>query len=435
MHGMTSPVIVVPGITGSDLQDEYELPPEPVWTALKRRFEDITLHPGDRRYELREPARVVAGGPLPQVYEELIKALRDELSGDEDKPVPVFPFGYDWRMALKLTEKQLAAFVVEVIDRTRLIPHYRDGGYCEHPTVSLVGHSMGGLIIAGYLARYSGKCVDKVITLGAPFGGSYEAVVKIVTGTSTFWIADSATRERKTARLTPSLYHLIPRFGGLDADGVGKTDLFCPESWQSSVKRSIGSRVSGWRVAGCEILGDMLKEAKEHRDRICRLKLSDPGEQGSPGAEFGKRNWLAIVGVDAETRVGLRIVGDGKERRFDLRSMERRNCWTSENGAARYDTGDGVVPLSGAIPPFLDRCQVVCVTPDDFGYWELDDRAFSRLVHFHASLPSMNMVHRLIVRFLLGRPDHYCNTWGRRLPGVKKWKPPLCLREKDKPCE
>lgn len=106
MHRMTSPVIVVPGITGSDLQDEYELPPEAVWTTLKRRFEDITLHPGDQRYEFREPARVVAGGPLPPVYEELIKALRDELSDDKDAPVPVLPFGYDWRMALAPTEEQ-----------------------------------------------------------------------------------------------------------------------------------------------------------------------------------------------------------------------------------------------------------------------------------------------------------------------------------------
>lgn len=59
-----SPVIVIPGITASDLHDEYELPPEAVWTtALKRRYNRITLHPEDQRYELREPARVTPRGP------------------------------------------------------------------------------------------------------------------------------------------------------------------------------------------------------------------------------------------------------------------------------------------------------------------------------------------------------------------------------------
>ena len=54
-----SPVIVIPGITASDLHDEYELPPEAVWsTVLKRRYDRVTLHPADQRYELREPARV-----------------------------------------------------------------------------------------------------------------------------------------------------------------------------------------------------------------------------------------------------------------------------------------------------------------------------------------------------------------------------------------
>ena len=44
----------------------------------------------------------------------------------------------------------------------------------------------------------------------------------------------------------------------------------------------------------------------------------------------------------------------------------------------------------------------------------------------------MNMLHRVILRFLLGREDPYGNTWGWRLPGVEEWNPPLePLREKD----
>ena len=61
-----SPVIVVPGITASDLHDEYELPPEAVWTTmLKRRYDRVTLHPEDQRYELQRAGPGHAARPLP----------------------------------------------------------------------------------------------------------------------------------------------------------------------------------------------------------------------------------------------------------------------------------------------------------------------------------------------------------------------------------
>ena len=67
------PVIVVPGIKGSFLNDEYEVPFEDVWTAPRnmwaavinrgrKSYERIAMHPHDLRHEAREPARVRAGG-------------------------------------------------------------------------------------------------------------------------------------------------------------------------------------------------------------------------------------------------------------------------------------------------------------------------------------------------------------------------------------
>ncbi len=48
---------------------------------------------------------------------------------------------------------------------------------------------------------------------------------------------------------------------------------------------------------------------------------------------------------------------------------------------------------------------------------------------FHAVLPKMSLLHRLIVRFLTGADNPYQNTWGRRIPGVSDWCPPLALQE------
>ena len=147
---LTYPVVVVPGITASHLRDEYQLPPELVWGVLERDYARVALHPDNLRYEALEPARVTADSILEVAYEELVEELRYNLRDQEDEPVPVYPFGYDWRQPLAIVEQELAGFVDEVIARTRLIKHYDKAGYGNDPRVNLVGHSMGGLVIAGW---------------------------------------------------------------------------------------------------------------------------------------------------------------------------------------------------------------------------------------------------------------------------------------------
>ena len=404
MPATISPVIVIPGITASDLFDQYELPPEAVWTTMRhKRHDRIALHPADRRYEL-----------------------------------PVFPFGYDWRMPLDLTEARLDAFVREVIDRALLMPLYRgDPDFAASPTVTLIGHSMGGLIIAGYLEHYSAGLVDKVVTLATPFQGSWEAVLKLTTGTGDLGDDSGKARERHAARMTPALYHLLPSYGGgLTVEDGLEPDIFQPDAWQPSVVRTIEGKVGGWDVSGAELFAEMLGAARAHRDRIGDLELGggDNGDgAGHDSARLPIDRWLAIAGADDETRVGLRVRrSDDGAPRFDLRSAERRNQWDSDEDALRLDSGDGTVPLEGAVAPFLDASRLVCVTPDDFGYWELKDRTLTRFTGLHGLLPTMNMVHRMILRFLLGKDDPYGNTWGRRFPGVAvgEWQPPLPLAGK-----
>ena len=165
----THPVIVVPGITGTQLRDEYQLPPEVVWSVLQHEYARIALHPDDPRYEAQEPARVQADNVFDVAYKELIQELRYNLREKEDESVPVFPFGYDWRQPLEIVVEQFSEFVDEVIARTGLIRHYADAGYMNDPKVNLVGHSMGGLIITGYLAKKGKKArVAKVATLATP---------------------------------------------------------------------------------------------------------------------------------------------------------------------------------------------------------------------------------------------------------------------------
>ncbi len=79
------PVIFVPGITATSLEDYYPIPPEEVWTAvLYKRYERISLHPDDIRYEAIEPARVGPYSLFGLIYEDLIEALRHDLAGTRD---------------------------------------------------------------------------------------------------------------------------------------------------------------------------------------------------------------------------------------------------------------------------------------------------------------------------------------------------------------
>ena len=105
------------------------------------------------------------------------------------------------------------------------------------------------------------------------------------------------------------------------------------------------------------------------------------------------------------------------------------NDWKSKDEVLRRQTGDGTVHFEGALPKFLPYNSLVCVSPDDYGSWELKDRGLTMLSSFHGILPNMNMLQRLIARYFKDAPDTKKNTWGHPPPGVSdnEWDPPLKL--------
>lgn len=425
---LPNPVIVVPGITASYLVDEYPLPPEMIWKVLpiSKDFVRSALHPDNQRYELKEPARVRSGQIYEIAYRELIEELRHNLTAREDHPVPVFPFGYDWRMPLAVVEDELGLFVEEVIERTLLMKHYyEDVEFRENPKVNLVGHSMGGLVIAGYLERVGGPAqIGKVVSLASPFRGSLEAALKIATGMADLGTGAASSREREAARLTPSLYQMLPSFdGAVRTQGDVPGDLLKPDSWQPGVVRTLTEFVSvhgrdrdNPREQAERLFSALLAQAVEHRDRLEGFSPSDVG--------LGDSDWLCVVGIGSRTRM---FIGSKRDESgnvaFEINSKQRLD--------KDSDTGDGTVPLPGALPAFVPENKVVCVSPDDYGYWELQDKIMTAAGGFHGILPNMNMLHRMIVRFFTGAGNPHGNTWGRALPGVEKadWDPPLDLGE------
>ncbi len=424
---LPAPVIFLPGIMGSTLRDEYPVGPENVWSVAKaalKSYERITLHPDNLRYEVIEPARVVKDQVFELFYHEIIEELRYNLSPGPDQPVPVYPFAYDWRQPLAVTQAALAAFVTEVIERTSLMRHYFDAGYtAANGKVNLVGHSMGGVIIAGYASDYGLDRVEKVVTLAAPFRGSIESIAKTTLGGGGFSAASGGSREREAARTTPALYHLLPSYDG--AVKPTKLDVYLPENWQRSIVNTLASFVERHSLALKEtddakrsaeaqtlaedLLKKILDEAWEHRAGLEKLKLPD------------SKIWLSVVGVGADTRLNVKITVDPDDGPgFEL--PDPSNEWTKKSSSE--DTGDNTVPFPGARCAFIPEEQVVCLSPDDFEFLEFGDKLLNHL-GFHSALPNMNVAIRLTISHLLGRPQG--DIWGRCSPEInaKDWDPPI----------
>jgi pimeloyl-ACP methyl ester carboxylesterase len=417
------PVIFIPGITGTSLHDDYPLKTVDLWTMiLNHDYQRISLHPDNMRYEAIEPARVYVGR-LFSIYNEFIEALRHELSPAADQPTPVFAFPYDWRRDVRDTAAELRDFIEEVIARTELLRHY--DGYANVRKVDLVAHSMGGLLVCEYLSQLGHeKRVGKVATVGTPFAGSIEAVLKLTVGLGVLSYAKPNERERESARSTPAVYQLLPSYPGSVVSPEGNAlDVFDPANWQQSVVDSLSEYVrlhsvrdhspKSRRTAKARaMLKSLLDGARASRATADKLSL--------PGTGLKKEDWLAVIGADDKTRQQVQIVTRGRKPYFDLDVAKPINEWPDSRA-----TGDGTVPLNGALPRFLPETALVAVRPDDFGFFEIGDRLMLPAAGFHAVLTSMNLVQRLVTKHLM--PKFKGRIDAQPIPGVarKDWKPPL----------
>jgi hypothetical protein len=198
-------VIVVPGIMGSQLgiRRAPPLPDDIVW-----------IDPIDIQHGRLRSLRVGAAAPIVPLGVVLFSYLRLQLHLRARGFAAEF-YDYDWR----LSAAELGRAFAEHLRR--------------HPAarLSVVAHSLGGLVTRAALAQPGTRKVARVILLGTPNQGSY-AAVQALRGT------DAVVR--KVARLAPadsaetlaadvyssfaSLYDLLPV-------GSARTALFDAAAW------------------------------------------------------------------------------------------------------------------------------------------------------------------------------------------------------------
>jgi pimeloyl-ACP methyl ester carboxylesterase len=386
------------------------------------------------------------------IYGELVDLLRRDLPERGEPAVPVYVFAYDWRQDNRFSAARLGDFIREVIDRSNLLRRY--AGRCE--AVDLVGHSMGGLVIAACLAAgkhltSSGRPqVRRVVTLGTPYLGSVDALAKFATGESEI-VGQSRHAEREIARLTPAVYQLLPVYerAFFELATQRTLDLFDSENWQPSIVDSIAFSIlqSSTRkdlsAMGAE--GDALRATAARRLLDKRLESCRDLHQEIDGLDPDElllegNGWLPVVGIDRKTRFAAAVSdrtdpNTGRTKReFDFLVGERDYEGEERTPASfrdlRLRLGDGVVPLHGAVPRWIKRECVVCVAERDFrGLLDFQEMLVRKFTSLHVTLPLMNLVQRWVMSFLKG--ERWGEIWGRPLPDVAKseWRSPVAGAE------
>lgn len=138
-----------------------------------------------------------------QPYTAIERRLRDAV-GDRRA---LKPFPYDWRLPVDLNAKRFAQEATDHLERWRSA-HLNAGDV----QLTLVAHSMGGLVAWQAIQKFGLKNVRSLVTLGTPFGGSLNAFRILAEGDDAATTPGLTTLRaaRDLARTCPSVYDLLP---------------------------------------------------------------------------------------------------------------------------------------------------------------------------------------------------------------------------------
>ena len=274
-----NPVIVIPGILGSKLEDP--MVKTPVWGAFTYGAADPDYPAGARLVALPmeqgkalellvdnvaptvvldslelDLALFVRGLEI-QAYDEIIMTLaagayRDQtlaLAGAVDygeNHFTCFQYAYDWR-------RDIAEQAVVLHNLVRSAQQAAKDGYGldAHPKVDVVAHSMGGLVLRYYL-RYGTQAlpedgslpeltwegaqnVERAIIIGTPSAGSVLSLKQLVEGVNYVGLITPTYRPAVLGSM-PSIYQLLPRVRHkrvVDGQTGEPIDFYDPVVWQA----------------------------------------------------------------------------------------------------------------------------------------------------------------------------------------------------------
>ncbi|MFH1740279.1 MAG: hypothetical protein ABIH23_14820, partial [bacterium] len=193
-------------------------------------------------------------------------------------------------------------------------------------------HSMGGLVLRSALTLRQPNPFDgvgRIVFVAPPFKGSCSIPEVLIKGEKNGWLSKEEDF-RKLARTFPSVYQLIPSFGGAAVDMDGKNlNLFNFRNWQANVtasgmfKQSFLANAKAFHQGGVATHGGTSDAPM--------LKDSDLRQHAE--------NVLIVLSVGHKTRYQIQV---------DTNNETNRNWFIFDNNKGFDNNGDERVHMKSA---------------------------------------------------------------------------------------
>jgi hypothetical protein len=332
-----NPVLIVPGLTGTEMKKGNEL----FWADLGRMLADI----GDEFMDPLSFAENLAPIDSAIYITSVIKKLETDMGliqfdyadglinefvgQDYAENEMLFTFPYDWRYGVSgkfedgtTVTDLLAQKIQDILQQTGA------------SKVDVVAHSMGGLLVKQYVMENpSSHNIGKAIFVGVPNTGAPKAVKGLLQGDNFGipWLADAEIK--KISENMPSAYDLLPSQKYYDIKGsfiktIEEVNLTTENPTQQNIVNDLDYQETKSFLTNDHSLNSLALAGAEN----LHTQSFDNFDARTAGVDV-----YNLVGCKAAT---LEKIIEIKRNSFLGSSIEYRNL--------KFTTGDGTVPFESA---------------------------------------------------------------------------------------
>ncbi len=218
--GQLDPVIIIPGITGTELFYNAEK----IWLDQVKAvfspsddFLDVLSmdDAGSPLFEITtgEVTRSIDFPIIDVPAIDVMQGLIDELrTAGYEEGQNLFIFPYDWREHISESAQSLNEFI--------------NNNILGQQKIDIIAHSMGGLVIKKYLLDFGNEKIDKLIFAGTPHTGSPKSAKTLIFGDPLvpYIPVINYSTIKEIARNMPAIYELLPDENYFDYSGYLKSN-------------------------------------------------------------------------------------------------------------------------------------------------------------------------------------------------------------------
>ncbi|MEP5611174.1 MAG: hypothetical protein ABJP45_02935 [Cyclobacteriaceae bacterium] len=335
-------IIMIPGITGSQLIDVNTHNFHPVWRDIRYNFQkvedlELTDEFQGEFYEENINTLIERGAAESLAYKEFM----DDLETD----VPKFYFSYDWRRSNRENGRKLNDFVEMLKQKSQASTTAN-----TIEKISIITHSMGNHICRFYIRDFGFASIDKIVFVAPPFKGSLATVDTLLRGQGYF--KNIKKKLREVMRTFPGALELLPNYenAALFTDDT-PVDFFNKDHWQKNLTASLGS-ANAYAHRLAEKFINNLNRAKED------LKELD--------------QWIENITAEEKERI-LVVVRDEFKSFQAVRVHENQENFIDLKNSVKTESGDGVVPHISSCC-YLDEIRTLAI--EDSLWYDDDSHAF-----------------------------------------------------------